>query len=758
MSRNRNRKNRAFQIESLERREMMSATPWTQESAEPSVSAAVSSPNAGVANTSGVQRATIYDTKLNPDGPFTGTHGNRVAISFQNVTKNDESPFTLRFVDRGSYKSLGGGNVIMDLSNGRFIYEHPTDHEYLKARHVYKDSFTYLMTYTDALGKERTAAGTVHVEILNNPNLIPDAVTDRMTVAKNDPTFVNNGFFTRNDTDPEGANVTFKNAYGGPDTIGSIRVSSAGVSYTPKPGFTGNDRFYYEIKDADGRIDVGVVEVKVADVVAFDDGYKASPGETIAIALLDNDKGEPRRVTNILNLPSGIALTPHGPEGSGKYLLTVSADASGPQTFQYEIVGLDKIPAYAAVTISVPVPEKPYVPPFTASIDRDGVLTIQANEPREFEVSQQGNHLIVSTKEKAGGLIFKGFTLGSVKAIVFYGTSGNDGFVNNTNITSTVYGGDGHDTLLGGSGADMLYGQGGNDMVQGRGGNDQVEGGGGNDKLYGGGGNDRLIARDGTLNNDFIDGGNGNNSVVDDVIVDPVPEAQLKNGRLVIQGNQNANNVSVGLAGKEVVVTWGSRQKRFAVASVKAIEFRGGQGNDAFANNTSIAAEAYGDEGNDKLLGGSGKDVLRGGVGNDWLEGRGGNDALHGDDGNDTIQGGVGDDQLFGGNHHDHLDGGAGNDRLEGGAGNDGMYGGDGRDFLFGQEGTDWLYGGFGNDELYGGLGNDNLDGEAGDDSLYGEQGNDRLRSRDASVGNDRLFGGLGVNVFDAPKVEIKQK
>lgn len=60
--------------------------------------------------------------------------------------------------------------------------------------------------------------------------------------------------------------------------------------------------------------------------------------------------------------------------------------------------------------------------------------------------------------------------------------------------------------------------------------------------------------------------------------------------------------------------------------AVKQIVFRGGAGDDYFANHTEIACAAYGESGNDTLVGGSRSDFLDGGSGNDRAQGRGGYD------------------------------------------------------------------------------------------------------------------------------------
>src|SRR5262249_3818443 len=73
------------------------------------------------------------------------------------------------------------------------------------------------------------------------------------------------------------------------------------------------------------------------------------------------------------------------------------------------------------------------------------------------------------------------------------------------------------------------------------------------------------------------------------------------------------------------------------------------------------------------------------GPGNDVFIGTGGAAAnVDGDDGNDRLVGGSNADHLFGSEGNDRLIGGAGNDRLDGGLGVDTLPGGPGRDhFVF---------------------------------------------------------------------------
>ncbi|WP_461036992.1 calcium-binding protein [Streptomyces mayteni] len=117
---------------------------------------------------------------------------------------------------------------------------------------------------------------------------------------------------------------------------------------------------------------------------------------------------------------------------------------------------------------------------------------------------------------------------------------------------------------------------------------------------------------------------------------------------------------------------------------------------DDSVNLSGVFHEADGGAGHDTLAGGF---VLRGGLGNDTLrpilEGE-----AYGDEGNDTIIGNSEDERL---------------------------YGGPGNDVVYGQEGDDLIHGDAGDDELHGGTGNDEIHGDAGDDLIFGNSGDDRL-------------------------------
>lgn len=138
-------------------------------------------------------------------------------------------------------------------------------------------------------------------------------------------------------------------------------------------------------------------------------------------------------------------------------------------------------------------------------------------------------------------------------------------------------------------------------------------------------------------------------------------------GQLQIRGTGANDNVEVRATATTVSVLDGGRIiANVAKARVQSIRFQGMAGNDRFVNQTTIPVTAYGNSGNDVLIGGRGAERFDGGAGNDRLFGNGGNDVLVGGPGVDHLYGGAGMDGLMGGGYAeaDYLYGGSGSDRF----------------------------------------------------------------------------------------------
>jgi Ca2+-binding RTX toxin-like protein len=318
----------------------------------------------------------------------------------------------------------------------------------------------------------------------------------------------------------------------------------------------------------------------------------------------------------------------------------------------------------------------------------------------------------------------------------------------------TIFGSDKSEVLVGtvsndgidaGSGDDTIYGNAGNDLILAGAGSDSVSGDDGADVIFGGSGTDYLYGGEG---DDVINGDGDNDVVVGDAGNDILAGSA---GNDTLNGGAGADHLSGGegddtlyIDAADTSVSGGAGYDAVTVVGTNAVIF------DATTAEVEFVA---GNSGNDvftaagsvtgvTFYGGDGDDRLTGGDGNDVLVGQAGADTLTGGLGNDVLNGGDGDDSLAGDIGDDTFYAGAGNDQISGGAGSDSVSGDDGADVIFGGSGTDYLYGGEGDDVLNGGDGdNDVVVGDAGNDTLSGGTGNDVLNG---GAGADHLSGGEG--------------
>jgi len=150
-----------------------------------------------------------------------------------------------------------------------------------------------------------------------------------------------------------------------------------------------------------------------------------------------------------------------------------------------------------------------------------------------------------------------------------------------------------------------------------------------------------------------------------------------------------------------------------------------GDGADVFESSlVGLPLTVGGEEGDDRLIGGSSAETFFAGDGNDQVSAGAGDDDVSGDSGTDLIEGGDGADRLWGGADADTLRGDAGDDYIDGEDGDDSIVGGDGIDQLDGGVGNDRLSPGAGEDVATGGSGEDFFDTyQGGSDAIYARDG-----------------------------------
>jgi subtilisin family serine protease len=140
------------------------------------------------------------------------------------------------------------------------------------------DSFEYAVT--DPLGA--TDTGLVTIDVNGRPSAIDDTTeTNQGSAVSLAP--------LANDSDPEGDAVSITSASA--PAHGSVAIGPSGeLTYTPDASYHGTDSFEYEIVDANGASDVGVVSVAVNGApVSIDDSATAKKKGAVRVDVISND-------------------------------------------------------------------------------------------------------------------------------------------------------------------------------------------------------------------------------------------------------------------------------------------------------------------------------------------------------------------------------------------------------------------------------------------------------------------------------------
>lgn len=91
-----------------------------------------------------------------------------------------------------------------------------------------------------------SVTNSLTITVLNCP---PTAAPDGAATRSGESITVPISKFLNNDSDPEGAPITFLNASATSTNGGTVTVGATAITYSPVPGFVGVDRFHYTISD-----------------------------------------------------------------------------------------------------------------------------------------------------------------------------------------------------------------------------------------------------------------------------------------------------------------------------------------------------------------------------------------------------------------------------------------------------------------------------------------------------------------------------
>ncbi|MDU8913012.1 Hint domain-containing protein [Aestuariicoccus sp. MJ-SS9] len=455
----------------------------------------------------------------------------------------------------------------------------------------YTPNFDYIgedtISYVASDGNGGTDEGQIIVTVVNtDPDEPPVAVDDTLTTELDTSITLNP---TDNDIDPEGQPL-FVSEIGTPANGTAVLNGDGTVTYTPNPGFLGDDSFTYEVVDTEGLADFGTVYVTVEEAPA-----------------------EPRIDTDVFPVdPADQALDPldgldEDPDPSDDLDdITGTGGADSIATGDDD----DTISGGAGDDVIEPGIDDDVVDGGTGNdtiIDVQGADTIYGG---------QGDDVI-----NAGIDTFSDYE-GDDPSFA-PGTPLNDlGFTadpNQEDGRDSVQGNRGNDIINTGDDRDTIDGGGENDTINAGIDDDLVMGGQGDDSIIGSHGSDTL---DGGQGNDYIDGSNFAALELVDAI-DTVPE----NDRDLIDGALGDDTL-IGGDDDDTLI--------------------GGSGDDSLDGGIDEDSLLGGAD-DDTLIGGQGDDTLDGGAGVDMIDGGTDRDTIvvgSASEGiGDTVQGGFeGDD------------------------------------------------------------------------------------------------------------------
>src|ERR1051326_29699 len=291
---------------------------------------------------------------------------------------------------------------------------------------------------------------------------------------------------------------------------------------------------------------------------------------------------------------------------------------------------------------------------------------------------------------------------------------------------ATLVGDSGNNTLTGTSGDDSISGLAGQDSLSGLAGNDTLDTGDNGYWARGGDGNDSITG------GPYLFGENG-----DDTLVGSPRNISILEG--------GAGNDSLDGNGAAAYASYTSAFDNVYVNLATGIASGPASGNDTLSRINS----AYGEFGNDTLIGDENSNRLDGGSGNDSMAGGGGSDDLDDRQGRDTIDGGSGNDNVYVyGYRKDYAltlnpDGSHTVRDLRAGSP-------DGTDLLINVEHVSFSddYAVFSLPPIVGGPGNDTLIATQGDNTFHGGAGDDSLG--DPNFGRNVFDGGPGNDAIIA--------
>ncbi len=235
-----------------------------------------------------------------------------------------------------------------------------------------EDTFVYEVCDDADPAQCDTAMVTITVIPADDVNDPPVAEDDAAFTDADTPV---TGSLTDNDTDPNGDPLTVNTTPVSGPTNGTVTINPDGTyTYTPDPGFSGNDEFVYEICDNGNPVecDQATVYITVMDTndapIAVDDEETAEQDTPLIGTVITNDSdpnGDDIEVTEILDEPENgvVGISP-----DGTYTYTPTPGFTGVDSFTYVLCDDGNPVLCDTATVTITVNPNPCELPVVANV------------------------------------------------------------------------------------------------------------------------------------------------------------------------------------------------------------------------------------------------------------------------------------------------------------------------------------------------------------------------------------------------------
>lgn len=242
------------------------------------------------------------------------------------------------------------------------------------------------LSYSAVDDRGQASMGTVEVEITarnDDQNSAPQPKDLDARALVNSPATIAIPLDT---IDSDGDSVTLIGVDQAP-SMGTVKVETTWLTYTPAPGASGTDTFTYMVEDRFGLKATATIRVGVAPASTINsapqtvnDVVTVKPGRTVSINAVSNDTdpdGDPLTLVGIPTSADGLAVSTRG----GQVLLTAPGD-EGVYALQYTVADSHGATDIGTITVQVSN-EAPSLAPIAAddtislqNIDTDGRVTV----------------------------------------------------------------------------------------------------------------------------------------------------------------------------------------------------------------------------------------------------------------------------------------------------------------------------------------------------------------------------------------------